>query len=160
MDDTAIEETDRTTVTRSWSMWRGGAKDLDLNPHTSGWPSFSFYLTLAVQVAYKGWYLVVHPATTPAEFADAVERNVAPLFLLARLVGATIGVWLVHPVLHALRAESKPLELWHSCRMVRRSTEVERSGDEAVAERSPAAKPGPMGRLPSVTGRFAVEPDG
>ncbi|HET7903097.1 MAG TPA: tetratricopeptide repeat protein [Candidatus Eisenbacteria bacterium] len=92
IDDTAIEETDRTTIMRSWGMWRGGTKPLDLNPHTGGWPALSFYLTLAIQLAYKAWYGLVHPGVSAAIFADHVQRDAAALFLLARLVNAAIGV--------------------------------------------------------------------
>src|SRR2546425_13167023 len=36
LDDTAVEETDRTTVGRAWAMWRGGAPPLAPHPHTGG----------------------------------------------------------------------------------------------------------------------------
>ncbi len=92
IDDTAIEETDRTTIMRSWGMWRGGLRDFDLNPHTGGWPALSFYVTLGVQIVYKGWYGFVHSGATTAEFAEHVQRDSAALFLLARLLNAAIGV--------------------------------------------------------------------
>ncbi|HEY6572603.1 MAG TPA: glycosyltransferase family 39 protein, partial [Candidatus Eisenbacteria bacterium] len=92
IDDTAIEETDRTTVMRSWGMWRGGLRNFDLNPHTGGWPALSFYVTLGTQLAYKSWYGFVHSGATTAEFAEHVQRDSAALFLLARLVNAAIGV--------------------------------------------------------------------
>ena len=92
IDDTAIEETDRTTIMRSWGMWRGGLRDFDLNPHTGGWPALSFYITLGVQLVYKSWYGFVHSGATTAEFAEHVQRDSAALFLLARLLNAAIGV--------------------------------------------------------------------
>src|SRR3989442_15837244 len=49
VDDSALEETDRTTMGRAWALWEGGTKPLDLNPHTGGWPSLSFYLSLLIQ---------------------------------------------------------------------------------------------------------------
>jgi tetratricopeptide (TPR) repeat protein len=92
IDDTAIEETDRTTIMRSWGMWRGGLKDFDLNPHTGGWPALSFYVTLGVQLIYKSWYGIANSGATTAEFAEHVQRDSAALFLLARLVNAAVGV--------------------------------------------------------------------
>ncbi len=92
IDDTAIEETDRTTIMRAWGMWRGGLRDFDLNPHTGGWPALSFYVTLGVQLVYKSWYGFVHSGATTAEFAEHVQRDSAALFLLARLLNAAIGV--------------------------------------------------------------------
>jgi len=92
IDDTAIEETDRTTIMRSWAMWRGGLQDFDLNPHTGGWPALSFYVTLGVQIVYKSWYGFVNSGATAVEFAEHVQRDSAALFLLARLVNAAIGV--------------------------------------------------------------------
>ncbi|HET9950612.1 MAG TPA: glycosyltransferase family 39 protein [Candidatus Eisenbacteria bacterium] len=92
VDDTAIEETDRTTVMRSWAMWQGGMKEFDLNPHTGGWPALSFYLTLAIQIFYKAWYGFLHSGVTTAEFAKHVQLDSAGLFLLARIVNATIGI--------------------------------------------------------------------
>ena len=92
IDDTAIEETDRTTIMRSWGMWRGGLREFDLNPHTGGWPALSFYVTLGVQLVYKGWYGAVHSGVSTQEFAEHVQRDSAALFLLARLLNALIGV--------------------------------------------------------------------
>ncbi len=92
IDDTAIEETDRTTIMRAWGMWRGGLRDFDLNPHTGGWPALSFYVTLGVQLVYKSWYGFVHSGATTAEFAEHVQRDSAALFVLARLLNAAIGV--------------------------------------------------------------------
>ncbi len=92
IDDTAIEETDRTTIMRSWGMWRGGAKDFDLNPHTGGWPALSFYVTLGIQFVYKTWYGVAHPGTGVQAFAEHVQRDSAGLFLLSRFVNALVGV--------------------------------------------------------------------
>ena len=92
LDDTAIEETDRTTILRSWQMWQGGIKDWDLNPHTGGWPAMSFYLTLGIQLGYKAWMGFAHPGTETAAFAQGIMRNPAPLFLAARVLNALIGV--------------------------------------------------------------------
>jgi tetratricopeptide (TPR) repeat protein len=92
IDDTAIEETDRTTIMRSWGMWRGGAKDFDLNPHTGGWPALSFYVTLGIQFVYQSWYGTVHPGAGVQVFAEHVQRDSAGLFLLSRFVNALIGV--------------------------------------------------------------------
>jgi len=92
IDDTAIEETDRTNILRSWAMWQGGLKPFDLNPHTGGWPALSFYLTLAIQLIYKAWYGFLHAGTTTQVFAEHVQRDSAGLFLLSRLINAMIGV--------------------------------------------------------------------
>jgi tetratricopeptide (TPR) repeat protein len=92
IDDSAIEETDRTNIMRAWAMWRGGMKDFELNPHTGGWPALPFYLTLGIQVAYKAWYGFAHASVTTEEFANKVQLDSAALFLLARIVNAVIGV--------------------------------------------------------------------
>lgn len=94
LEDSAVEETDRTTMGRAWAMWRGGTMPLDLNPHTGGWPALSFYTTLATQEAYKGWYDLMHPGSTNEKFSDYVvgSYGARDLFLLARIVGALIGV--------------------------------------------------------------------
>src|SRR5687767_7438181 len=56
LEDSAVEETDRTTMGRAWSLWSGGNKNLDLNPHTGGWPALSFYVTLGIQWLYRLFY--------------------------------------------------------------------------------------------------------
>ena len=92
LDDTVVEETDRTTMGRAWTLWRGGTTPLDLNPHTGGWPALSFYLTLGLQLAYKLWYSVSHGGVTPAQFQQHVAGpGAGPMFLFARVVGALIG---------------------------------------------------------------------
>lgn len=97
LDDSVVEETDRTTIGRSWTMWRGGTKPLDLNPHTGGWPALSFYLTLAIQYLYKAWYSYRSGGVSPAEFQQHIAAaGSTPLFLFARIVGALIGVVTVY----------------------------------------------------------------
>ena len=97
LDDSAIEETDRTTMGRAWSLWRGGTKEFDPNPHTGGWPALSFYLTFGLQYAYKiYWDTTVHGATA-ADFQDHISGpGAAPMFLFARIVGALIGTLTVY----------------------------------------------------------------
>jgi hypothetical protein len=96
LDDSAVEETDRTTMGRAWMMWRGGAK-FDLNPHTGGWPALSFYLTLALQYLYKLYHSLVSGGVTPEQFQQHVAGTGAgPMFLFARVVGALIGVLTVY----------------------------------------------------------------
>lgn len=92
LDDTAVEETDRTTIGRAWTLWAGGTKKLDLNPHTGGWPALSFYLTLLIQWLYKAAYLVAHPGLDAEAFARHVETDSRNLFLLARLLNLAIGL--------------------------------------------------------------------
>jgi len=92
LDDTVVEETDRTTMGRAWTLWRGGTKAWDLNPHTGGWPALSFYLTLGLQLAYKLYYSIVNGGVTSAQFQQHVGGpGSAPMFLFARVVGALIG---------------------------------------------------------------------
>ncbi|MGE5178096.1 MAG: glycosyltransferase 87 family protein [Bacteroidota bacterium] len=94
LEDTAVEETDRTTMGRAWTLWRGGVGDLDLNPHTGGWPALSFYATLGIQRAYKSWYMATHAGATSSDFSNWVVEGwgARHIFLLARLIGAVIGV--------------------------------------------------------------------
>lgn len=94
LEDSAVEETDRTTMGRAWAMWRGGMIPLDLNPHTGGWPALSFYATLAMQGAYKFYYWANHPGSTTQDFAGYVigGYGARDLFFLARILGALIGV--------------------------------------------------------------------
>ncbi len=97
LDDSVIEETDRTTMGRAWKLWEGGTKAFDPNPHTGGWPALSFYLTLGVQYLYKLEHTAVSGSTTPAEFQNHVAGpGSAPMFLLGRIVGALIGVLTVY----------------------------------------------------------------
>jgi len=112
LNDTAIEETDRTTMGRAWSMWGGGAKPLDLNPHTGGWPALSFYLTLGVQHGYKAYYSMTHDGAAPRDFANYAARNTGSLFLLGRIVGALIGVLTVYLIYRiAARFFGRPVGL-------------------------------------------------
>src|SRR2546426_1896769 len=92
LDDSVIEETDRTTMGRAWLMWRGGTKATDLNPHTGGWPSLSFYLTLGLQHVYKMYYSFTSADASAAHFQRHIAgAGAAPMFLFARVVGALIG---------------------------------------------------------------------
>src|SRR2546427_5535585 len=90
-DDSVVEETDRVTMGLAWSMWQGGTKPIDLNPHTGGWPGLSAYLTLGVQMLYRAWFTVSHPGAGAAAFAQYTEDHWDSLFLAARCVGALIG---------------------------------------------------------------------
>lgn len=94
LEDSAIEETDRTTMGRAWAMWRGGVDRLDLNPHTGGWPALSFYTTLATQELYKAYYGATHPGSSAAQFSDYVVGGYGArdLFILARILGALVGI--------------------------------------------------------------------
>ncbi|HLQ66221.1 MAG TPA: tetratricopeptide repeat protein [Candidatus Limnocylindrales bacterium] len=94
LEDTAVEETDRTTTGRAWTLWRGGSKPLDLNPHTGGWPALSFYVTLGIQWLYRLGYSIQHPGVDADRFASHVMDGTGSrgIFILARLIGAIIGV--------------------------------------------------------------------
>lgn len=94
LEDTAVEETDRTTMGRAWLMWRGGTTPLDLNPHTGGWPALSFYVTLATQWLFKVAWSLTHPGAGSVAFSNQIVGGTGArdIFLLARLVGAAIGV--------------------------------------------------------------------
>ncbi len=97
LDDSAIEETDRTTMGRAWKLWEGGTKPFDPNPHTGGWPALSFYLTLGVQYLYKLDYVATSGGVSPTEFQNHVAgAGSAPMFLLGRIVGALIGALTVY----------------------------------------------------------------
>jgi tetratricopeptide (TPR) repeat protein len=97
LDDTVVEETDRTTMGRAWMLWQGGTKPLDLNPHTGGWPALSFYLTLGIQLLYKVYYAIVSGGVSSAQFQTHVAGpGAGPMFLFARVVGALIGVLTVY----------------------------------------------------------------
>ncbi len=97
LDDTVVEETDRTTMGRAWALWRGGTQAFDPNPHTGGWPALSFYLTLGLQYLYKLYFSFTSGGTTAADFQQHVaSRGAAPLFLFARIVGALIGTLTVY----------------------------------------------------------------
>ena len=91
LDDSVVEETDRTTMGRAWIMWGGGTRDFDFNPHTGGWPAFSFYFALACQLAFKAWWAVSHPGGDAKDFADFFTSHVHHAFLLARIAGVLVG---------------------------------------------------------------------
>ena len=92
LDDSVVEETDRTTMGRAWTMWRGGTKATDLNPHTGGWPAMSFYLTLGLQHLYKVYYSFNSAGASAADFQRHISgAGATPMFLFARVVGALIG---------------------------------------------------------------------
>ncbi len=95
LDDSAVEETDRTTMGRAWTMWGGGTKALDLNPHTGGWPGFSFYVGLAVQLGYKAYYSLSHPGATAAAFSAHISQGSNHMFLFGRLLSVLIGAWTI-----------------------------------------------------------------
>src|SRR2546427_3109673 len=91
LDDSVVEETDRTTMGRAWMLWRGGTK-IDMNPHTGGWPALSFYLTLGLQYLYKMYHSLVAGGATPEQFQQHVAgAGAGPMFLFARVAGALIG---------------------------------------------------------------------
>jgi tetratricopeptide (TPR) repeat protein len=97
LDDSAIEETDRTTMGRAWSLWRGGTKPFDPNPHTGGWPALSFYLTLGLQYVFKLYVAWSRGGISADVFQNYVAtQGAAPMFLFARIVGALIGVLTVY----------------------------------------------------------------
>jgi tetratricopeptide (TPR) repeat protein len=97
LDDSAIEETDRTTMGRAWALWRGGTKPFDPNPHTGGWPALSFYLTLGLQVLYKLYVGWTRGGISPEAFQNhVVTEGAAPMFLFARVVGALIGTLTIY----------------------------------------------------------------
>ncbi|HYQ88478.1 MAG TPA: tetratricopeptide repeat protein [Candidatus Binatia bacterium] len=97
LDDSVIEETDRTTMGRAWLLWRGGTRAFDPNPHTGGWPALSFYLTLGLQYLFKIHYMSVSSGATAAQFQEYVaHEGAAPMFLFARIVGALIGTLTVY----------------------------------------------------------------
>jgi len=97
LDDSVIEETDRTTIGRAWTLWRCGTRPFDPNPHTGGWPALSFYLTLAIEYVYKLYFSFASGGASAAEFQKHVAgEGAAPMFLLARIVGALIGTITVY----------------------------------------------------------------
>ena len=97
LDDSAIEETDRTTMGRAWALWRGGTKPFDPNPHTGGWPALSFYLTLGLQYLYKLYVGWSRGGISPGAFQNhIVTDGAAPMFLFARVVGALVGALTIY----------------------------------------------------------------
>ncbi len=91
LDDSAIEETDRTTMGRAWTMWAGGTRPFDLNPHTEGWPALSFYVALVLQFLFRA-YRALTAGDSAAEFAAFVANHSDQFFLFARVAGALLGV--------------------------------------------------------------------
>jgi 4-amino-4-deoxy-L-arabinose transferase-like glycosyltransferase len=91
-DDSVVEETDRVTMGLAWSMWQGGTRPVDLNPHTGGWPSLSAYLTLGVQLLCRAWFAATHPGAGAAAFARHAEAHWDSIFLVGRCAGALLGV--------------------------------------------------------------------
>jgi hypothetical protein len=96
VSDTSVEETDRTTMTYAWSMWRGGAGPLDLNPHTGGWPALSFYVALLLQLLYLIYHSLLTGSTSAFEFAHHVQSSPDQVFLFARVVSTLLGVLTVY----------------------------------------------------------------
>lgn len=106
LGNTAVDEGDRRAMHVAWEMWRGGTKPLDLNPRTGEWPGLPFYLTLELQLLYRAYDLVAHGSSSAGEFAERMSHDPAPMFLLARLANALIGVltvWLVYLIGKRLR---------------------------------------------------------
>jgi tetratricopeptide (TPR) repeat protein len=99
LDDSAIEETDRTTMGRAWNMWVGGRKDFDLNPHTGGWPALSFYFALALQLVVRGWHWISTGGAGADAHATYVASHSNDVFFFARAVCTLVGVltvWLTY----------------------------------------------------------------
>lgn len=92
MADTSLDETDRTTMSEAWSMWAGGSRPLDLNPHTAGWPALSFYVALLFQVSYRILFTIQTGSSSAFEFARHVAIAPAGMFLFARVASALLGV--------------------------------------------------------------------
>jgi len=76
----------------AWSMWQGGTKPIDFNPHTGGWPGLSVYLTLGIQLLSWVWFAATHTGAGTAAFARYAEAHWDSLFLAARCVGVLVGV--------------------------------------------------------------------
>ena len=92
VSDTSVEENDRTTMTYAWTMWRGGTRPLDLNPHTGGWPALSFYVALLLQVLYYCYHSLLTGGASAYDFARHVQSSPDQLFLFARVVSSFLGV--------------------------------------------------------------------
>ncbi|HYR69240.1 MAG TPA: hypothetical protein VER77_05110, partial [Candidatus Dormibacteraeota bacterium] len=87
-----VEETDRATMGIAWSMWQGGTRPIDFNPHTGGWPGLSVYLALGIQLLSGAWFAATHPGAGAAAFARYAEAHWDSLFLAARCAGVLVGV--------------------------------------------------------------------
>lgn len=99
LDDSVIEETDRTTMGRAWSMWSGGTKPVDLNPRTGGWPALSFYVALALQLFLRAYHSLTTGFSSASAFAVYMPNHSNDAFLYARIVCTLIGlltVWLTY----------------------------------------------------------------
>jgi len=92
VSDTSVEEIDRTTMTYAWTMWRGGTRPLDLNPHTGGWPALSFYVALLLQVLYYCYHSFLTGSASAYDFAQHIQSSPDQLFLFARVVSSLLGV--------------------------------------------------------------------
>src|SRR5690348_7497287 len=65
--DTSVDEGDRRAMLYAWEMWEGGTRPLDLNPRTGDWPGLPFYVTLGLQLLYRGYDSLAHGSTTAQE---------------------------------------------------------------------------------------------
>jgi hypothetical protein len=92
LDDTVVAENDRTTMGTAWSMWEGGAKPIQLNPHTSGWPALSFYLALLLQILYRGFLWMTEGVGSSVAFIAHVTRNPAGMLLFGRAASVLFGL--------------------------------------------------------------------
>jgi len=90
--DTTVDEGDRRAMLYAWEMWQGGTRPLDLNPRTGDWPGLPFYVTLGLQLLYRGYDSLAHGSATAEEFARHVAQNPAGMFLFARFFNALVGV--------------------------------------------------------------------
>jgi hypothetical protein len=101
IDDSVVEEADRTTMARAWAMWGGGALPLNLDPQTAGWPGLSFYVALVAQVAYRGYWQLFEGGGGTEQFVRHAAAHPDRLILFARLFGVTLGVltvWVTYRV--------------------------------------------------------------
>ncbi|HEY7728147.1 MAG TPA: tetratricopeptide repeat protein [Candidatus Eisenbacteria bacterium] len=99
LDDSVVEETDRTTMGRAWNMWGGGTRPLDLNPHTGGWPALSFYTAFALQLLLRAYHWLTAGGSSAQTFSSYMANHSDVAFLYARIACTLLGavtVWLTY----------------------------------------------------------------
>jgi len=82
-----------TTLTRAWIMMGPGpGLQLDMNPHTFGYPTLCFYLQLAVQLLLYVWLSLTGAVTNFVDFRALHVIDHTPFFIAGRALNAGLGV--------------------------------------------------------------------
>lgn len=88
-------EEEALPLKKAFDMWGWLGDGLQLDPQTAGWPSFSFYVHLAVQKLHYGLGRLFGQFENPYDYWVAFHLDPTPQVLAARLLAVLLGAGIV-----------------------------------------------------------------